>query len=341
MSSSRVEVTKIHSIQPHPNADRLELARVFEYPVVIEKGKYDEGSLVGYVPPDSLVPVHVPQFSFLRDKAKHVTENGHLAHRVRAVKLRGCVSQGLVVDAEGYADGDDITERLGVEHWNPPDPANRNIAKNIDSAPPPPVPAPVYDVESYRRHLHPFEEAIRAAGVELVRATEKIHGSNARYTVCGDELYVGTRRRWVTGESAWAEALETEPKAKEFLYDNPGVVLYGEIFGYRVQGPKFSYGTDLGLVIFDIMKDGRWVDDKDKVGIDLPWVPTLFYGEYKHLAGFIEDRLLEGQSEFAHRRGVYDHIMEGMVVLPNTECWSPKIGRAQLKLCSERYYLKG
>ena len=56
MSSLIAPVAQIEQIEPHPNADRLELATVLGWQMIIPKGQYQVGSKIVYIPIDTIVP---------------------------------------------------------------------------------------------------------------------------------------------------------------------------------------------------------------------------------------------------------------------------------------------
>src|SRR5262249_32544226 len=109
MSSHAVEVVRLDKFHPHPNADRLAIVDVFGHQVCGDKDEVQPGAVAAYIPPDSVAPDR-PEFAFL---------DGH--RRIRAKKLRGIISFGLLVKAPGgAAPGDDVAERLGITHYEPP-----------------------------------------------------------------------------------------------------------------------------------------------------------------------------------------------------------------------------
>ena len=60
-------IEKIHSIQKHPNEDveKLEVAKIKEWPVVVPKGQFKDGDLVVFIQIDSIVPKENPYFAFM------------------------------------------------------------------------------------------------------------------------------------------------------------------------------------------------------------------------------------------------------------------------------------
>src|SRR5688572_4052170 len=127
MSTFAVSLERIENVWEHPNADRLDMARLrsMTYQFVIAKGSYQPGDLVVYFPIDSILPEHVIAAIGLTGKLSGADKN-----RVKTVRLRGEISQGVVAspdvlipnwkDGADYYEGQDITELLGVTKYEPP-----------------------------------------------------------------------------------------------------------------------------------------------------------------------------------------------------------------------------
>lgn len=109
-------VEQIVDIQPIPNADKIEVATVLGWRVVISKAdNFKVGDKVVYIEIDSKVPDR-PEFEFLRDRK----------FRVRTIRLRGQYSQGLILSMsilknKNYEIGTDVTKELGVTYYVPED----------------------------------------------------------------------------------------------------------------------------------------------------------------------------------------------------------------------------
>ena len=76
----------ISEIKPHPNADKLELAKVLGYTCIVEKGKYTAGDAVVLIQPDTVLPDE--------SWAEMFKKRGN---RVKAIRLRGHFSFGIVM----------------------------------------------------------------------------------------------------------------------------------------------------------------------------------------------------------------------------------------------------
>lgn len=107
-------IQKIISIKPIEKADAIEVAQVLGWECVVKKtDNFKVGDLVIYIEIDSIVP-EKPEFEFLRERK----------FRIRTIKLRGQVSQGLVLPLSylpkgNYLEGDDVTNLIGVKKYDP------------------------------------------------------------------------------------------------------------------------------------------------------------------------------------------------------------------------------
>jgi len=108
-------VEQIVDIRPIENADRIEVAQVLGWNVVVAKSENHKiGDKVIYVEIDSKMPER-PEFEFLRDRK----------FRVKTIKLRGQYSQGLILPMsllkKDYPVGTDVTKELGITYYVPED----------------------------------------------------------------------------------------------------------------------------------------------------------------------------------------------------------------------------
>lgn len=88
-------IRKIDDIRPIDGADKIELAIIGGWQVVVNKGLYQPGNLIVYCEPDSWIPHELAPFL---SKGKEPREfEGIKGERLRTVKMRGVISQGLVL----------------------------------------------------------------------------------------------------------------------------------------------------------------------------------------------------------------------------------------------------
>ena len=89
MSDLKVTLEKLE-IFPHPNADLLELAQVGLYRAVVGKGQFESGDYALYIPEQAILPPELIEELGLTGKLAGPEKN-----RVKAVRLRGEISQGI------------------------------------------------------------------------------------------------------------------------------------------------------------------------------------------------------------------------------------------------------
>ncbi|WP_018350612.1 RNA ligase (ATP) [Longispora albida] len=334
------------TIHPHPNADVLELAQVGLYRAVVAKGQFATGDFAVYLPEASVLPPELIEELGLTGKLA-----GSAKNRVKAVRLRGELSQGIVCRpsalagtdlAEASHSGRDFAADLGIVKWVPPVPVH--MAGEI-------IPAadllPWVDIENIKRYPGIFTPG------EPVVATEKIHGTACLFTRTPDGMLVSSKgqgaRRFALVESEsnlyWRAArAHGLPEAAEAIAGQFGatrVGIFGEVYGKGVQ--DLSYGTTAPVyAVFDIAihaegaPEPRWLNPAElaKVAADhgLPTAPVLYEGPYDEAA------LLALASGTEVISGTGAHLREGLVVRPATERRSEVLGgRAIGKLVSDAY----
>ncbi|MFC8201124.1 RNA ligase (ATP) [Streptomyces sp. NPDC060006] len=345
MSTLRV-TAEVLTVHEHPNADALELAQVGLYRAVVAKGAYRTGESAVYIPEQSVLPEELIEELGLTGRLA-----GSRSDRVKAVRLRGELSQGIVcrpkalagVDlARAAAEGTDFAERLGVTKWVPPIPPTMN--GDVEAAP---DLLPWVDIENIQRYPDIFSPG------EDVVLTEKLHGSACLLT-----YFAGDGRVQVSSKGFGAKylALKEDPRnlywravhghgvaqAAGRLAERLGarrVGIFGEVYGAGVQ--DLTYGADgrretLGYAVFDVSAeiDGevRWLDAEELLTGELPLVPRLYEGPYDI------GRVLEFASGRETVSGQGLHLREGVVIRSATERYSPVTGgRAVAKAVSPAY----
>jgi RNA ligase (TIGR02306 family) len=113
-------VQKILNIEPINGVDFIEVATILEWKIVVRKNEFKIGELVIYFEVDSLLP-ELPHFEFLRTSSWNEKEK---SFRIKTKKLRGQISQGLIIPLSVYsledlAEGTPLTEKLGVRKYEP------------------------------------------------------------------------------------------------------------------------------------------------------------------------------------------------------------------------------
>jgi RNA ligase (TIGR02306 family) len=329
MSTFAVLVRRVE-VLPHPNADRLELARVDDYRSVVRKGDFRTGDLVAYIPEAALVPEGLLAEMNLTGRLAGPGKN-----RVKAVRLRGELSQGLVLRARpGWKEGDDVTAELGIERWVPPVP----IHLSGEMEPAPPGWHGYTEIENLKRF-----PGILVPGEEVI-VTEKIHGT---CTLLG--LLGGRRAMSSKGQGAGRKAIKEDEKnlywrvaRRHGLFERleglGDVMLFGETFGGGVQDLEYGVPRDEPAYrAFDIAIGGRYLDYDDFLEITakrgIPTLSPLYRGPFgpECLALTAGKESLSGKAL---------HVREGIVIRLAKERHHPELGRVILKSINEDYLLR-
>lgn len=325
MSTHEVLVVKINTIENHPNADSLDIIKLFDggYTAIVRKGDFKIGDLAIYIEPDYVVPPG-PRFSFL-DKP-----------RIRCKRLRGVWSQGLLIPVletdASFVEGMNVIKELEiVRHVPTPMPSKYIRTKGLVQSekevsfrsselrdvPKLLVELRAYDIENIRKNVKAF-----TVGEEII-ATEKIHGQNSRFTWNSKEnkMFCGSREQWKEDveDCSWWVTLRNNPWIETFCKAHPDYILYGEIFG-QIQDLKYGAGpSDIFFRVFDVLtslsneETGWWDYEKLEEAFTAEQLcPVVYRGPFdfeKLHEVSLGDSLIPGAK----------HLSEGIVVRPTKE----------------------
>ncbi len=332
MSEHRVDIVPV-ILEKHPNADSLSIVRVGEYVCVARTEDWIGKNKAAYVEPDYMVPSDRDEFKFLGASLKEQENNGVKGYRIKAKRLRGVMSMGLLAPCPTGAEiGDNVIDRFGIARYEPPIRCcgtNPGSTPGVDATGAPPGVYYKYDIENGYKYCQQMID-----GEEVV-VTEKVHGANGRYCFLDGQMNCSSRTEWKKESEGnlWWKALANHPELRTFCEANPGVCVYGEIYG-QVQNLKYGL-NQVKFVAFDLLRAGRWIphDEAHELGKDLPWVPVLYRGPYVKETIFA---LADGDSVVASWRGA-KQIREGIVIKPVVERSCHALPRVQIKLVSNEY----
>jgi RNA ligase (TIGR02306 family) len=351
MSSLIVEVCKVDDIQKHPNADRLSIVTVKGWHCIVGLDQYKPGDFVTFVPPDCIIP-------------KEMIEKLNLEYlrkddRTKTVKLRGCLSEGLILDLpEGrWHEGDDVSSVLGITKWQPPEPkysirgAKQASKKRIN---------PLFDKYTDIENIKHFTDVFKDDDEVVV--TEKIHGCNSRFgnleiAISKNQPVLDKLELWIKknilkqthefvygshmvqitnhsnrksyySEDVWGNIAKRYDLAKKIPKD---YIVYGEIYGEGIQDLTYGIkGTD--ILVFDIKYKGEYLNWEVVKSLCNAWglkhVPEIYVGKYNNKV--LE--LTNGKSIICP-----EQMREGIVIKMLHEENDIQIGRKILKSVSEEY----
>lgn len=361
MSTFTCDVVKL-TISQHPNADAIELANVGLFQSIVRKNLFKTGDLAVYIPEGAIVPDQIMKECYAWDDEKN---RGKLAganyNRVKAIKLRGVLSQGLVwplsKDFSEACEGDDLAEKLGIIKFNPNEnmPAHfkNRVAGELQGY------TVIFDVENLKKHPNSFSTKDR------VVVTEKIHGASCLIGILPKELveqkanpdnlykgqvYISTKqqsKRGVifspNGDSVYTRALNLNTGFYDKMIDwfntqrkaglnINSLVIGGEVFGKGVQDLTYDQSVPVfrgfeaywAIDNFIFTEIPEWDLNNLYSIFGIQRVPVLYSGLYN--TDLL--KLTDGMSTLAPSQ-----IREGIVIRSEN-------GDKRYKMVSEAYLLR-
>jgi RNA ligase (TIGR02306 family) len=242
-------IRKIDTLTPIDGADKIEVATIGGWKVVAQKGLYEVGDLAVYFEIDSWIPFELAPFL---SKGKEPREfEGVKGERLKTIKLRGQLSQGLLMPMEPLfsaggshvtlettgtllEEGLDVTELLNIKKWEKP--MNAQLAGVCKGNFPSLIP------KTDQERCQNLKNEIVAANESGLKfeVTEKLEGSSMTVYQIKGEFGVCSRNmdlKETEGNSFWATArkdgIQEKMAAVDEFWD---FAIQGELIGPGIQG---------------------------------------------------------------------------------------------------------
>ena len=321
-------IQRIRALDPIENADAILKATVLGWQLVVKKDEFQVGDLCVYCEIDSLMPER-PEFEFLKPRAM----------RIRTIRLRGQISQGLCLplsilpENTPYTEGSDVTEILEITKYEPPMPASlAGLAKGF---------FPSFIPKTDETRVQVLQDILDKYAGTLCYVAEKMDGSSVTYFFKDGEFGVCSRTLELLESeenSLWkfARAQDLENKLKAF---GKNVALQGEIIGEGIQSNKYKLRgqTVMFFNVFDI-NAFQYVDFQaftttiERLGLTtVPILETNFV-LINDIPSLVDKAL--GKSVLKN-----DVHREGIVIRPLTE-QRDRDGRVSFKSINPEFLLK-
>lgn len=303
-------IAEITYIKPIEGADAIECAIVNGgWPVVVKKGEYKVGDVAIYLEIDSWVPHELAPFLSKGQEPREY--NGVKGERLRTVKLRGQISQGLLIKpseapASVHTDlhvGEDVTHILGVQKWEPPIPAQLQGMMKGNF----PHFIPKTDQERCQNLRKDIFETHKD---EIYEVTTKLDGSSMTVYVKDGEIGVCSRNidlKETEGNSFWKAAREqnivdalleiSKDKGEEYA-------IQGELIGEGIQGNPEKL-TGQRFYLFDIFSitESRYLLANERYSI-LDSMNNLYGADIEHVP------IVDGHLRVAQAYDTIDELLE-------------------------------
>ena len=249
-------IRKISHIQSIPGADMIELAIVDGWKVVVAKNVgHKVGDMVVYCEIDSFLPIK-EEFEFLRKSSYKKMSDGTEGFRLRTIKLKGQVSQGLILPLKDLQlpnkdlleVGMDVTKELGIIKYEPPIPAE--LSGKVKGL------FPSFLRKTDEERIQNLSDEYENLKQHKFYVTEKLDGSSATFYYKDGMFGVCSRNLELLeseGNTFWkvARQLDLENKMRDFGLN---ISIQGELIGSNVNGNiyKLNYHDVKFFNVFDI-----------------------------------------------------------------------------------------
>ncbi|KAI3644423.1 hypothetical protein MP228_010587 [Amoeboaphelidium protococcarum] len=303
----------------------IECATVGGQKVVVKKGEFSQGSLAVFFEIDSWIPYELAPYLC---KGKELREfEGVKGERLRTVKLRGQLSQGLLIpcnqvlkDSEWHV-GDDVTDLLGIKKWERPvreytgGDNNQQPLKSFPSA------IPKTDQERVQNIMQEIESA-RQVGIQF-KITEKLE---VAIVIQMSDPFWQTARNY---------GIEDKMRSTTSMGD---FAIQGELIGPKIQGNIYKLEAS-EFNVFDVynIQDASYLRPADRRQLiqkmGLKHVPVICQTEsiqnisadFDDLLKFAEGKSVISKTGSCEREGIVFKQVDGDMTF---------------KVISNRYLLK-
>ncbi|KAK6526521.1 hypothetical protein TWF694_005104 [Orbilia ellipsospora] len=192
MSRKLVTVRRVGTVQPIPGADRIQLATVDGWAVVVKVGEFAPNDRAIFFEIDSYLPGDDPRWGFL--EVGFTVWNEMKGYKIKTAKLKGQISQGIlrtlndfpevaevikdleekhgVEKAEEMVRGMSFAEALGVKKYEPPEPGSNVPGER------PARPFPSFVQKTDQERIQNLPGVFAAYADEVFQETTKMDGSS-------------------------------------------------------------------------------------------------------------------------------------------------------------------
>ena len=357
MSRNLASVQRVISVEDCPNSDNLSIIKVLGWQIVGKRGEFTEGSLCVYFEIDAILKEGNPEFEFMRPRK----------FRVKTIKLRGALSQGLCFPLsilpknKTYKEGQDVTEVLGVTKYEPPEVqlggggikhghTKRGFPKYVAKTDETRVqsrPGILGELDgvpcfiSVKLDGTSLTAGIKDGEIDVCSRNLSIKDPNAITLWDRICIFLFPRKKYkheVPKNTYWDMVEKYNIRSILKKYDN--IVIQGEIAGPGIQGNKLGL-SDVQLFVFNVfsVNEQRYYDYEDFINFckenNLQTVPIE--SENVDLSGVTMEKLLE-MAEGKYPNG---SPREGIVIRAMKEKYCHTLsGRFSFKVISNSFLLK-
>ena len=255
----------ISDLQPIENADRILLATVMGWNVIVKKGEFEIGSKCVFFEIDSVLPDGAPWAEFMRSRK----------FRVKTCKLRGALSQGLalpmsilggdpnpnrrfwdwVMRRDGWRVGDDATEVLRVKKHDPHKKGGKYGFKSGQKA----GDFPSFISKTNEKRIQSSLSLLNKIVDRHIYIATKCDGTSSTFYNLNDEFVACSRNRKVKdGDNVYWDVVR-KYELDKVIPDS--IAIQGEIVGPNIQNNHMRL-KEVDLFVFNLfdIKKGKYLE---------------------------------------------------------------------------------
>lgn len=352
-------IQKIKNIRSIPERDRIQIASVLGYDVIIGKGIYEEDQHVCFFEIDSLFPKDndfwkedLEKFKYRIKTFKVNTPNGPvygqgwcipLEHMMKYIQqFKPDIYDKIINTNEiKLCEGFEVTEYLDITKYDPElmNNATKLLPGNAEGNFPSDY-IPKTDetrlqgclgvLEELRNHPYVIRKKYEGTSITFIRI-------NDRDRVCSRNLMIKKPEDGDPKSDYW-DMYNKYPKIKDLLHE--GFAVQAEMYGEGImKNPLGVQGKHIAVFNIYDTKSRRYVDDFELIELcnqyDLPICEEVLRGMVFRMS---YDELAELSDKQIYPNG---HLCEGIVIRPQTEMYSKRLhGRLSFKQISRPYLAK-
>jgi RNA ligase (TIGR02306 family) len=339
METKLATIQKIHSIQPHPNAEvtRLEVGKVKEWPVVVPKGEFKNGDLVIFITIDSIVPNTNPYFAFMERQK----------YRVWNARFKGVPSQGLVcplslinniVDSTtgGWKEGDDVSKILGITKYEKT--IDALISGDIKRG----FPTNLISITDEDNLLN-YPEALNELDGKEIYITKKMDGASSTIINDGGVIRVCSRRFEQKEGTGFWKIFEKYDLPNKLKLMGKSLSIQAECCGGKIQGNPLGL-TESAIFVFNVKETDtvKWYG-KDEISnlckdLSIPMVEIIKTFVWNNSENTISELQELANSVIYKTATGKVRVGEGIVIRPSIPFYSNILGKLwSAKIINQNY----